>query len=198
MLKRGFDIIASAIALVVLAPLLIVVAILVWRHLGTPVIFSQVRTGRRGRPFLIRKFRTMTEDRDASGDLVGDEGRLTSLGGFFRSTSIDELPELWNVLTGDMTLVGPRPLLVEYLARYSTEQFRRHELRPGITGWAQVNGRNSITWDDKFALDIWYIDNRTFWLDLRILYRSVKKVLRRDGISHSGDVTMPKFRGSNR
>ena len=165
------------------------------RKLGSPVLFTQVRPGVHGKPFLMVKFRTMTDERDASGALLPDAKRLTPFGRFLRASSLDELPELWNVLRGEMSLVGPRPLLMEYLPLYSPEQARRHEVRPGITGWAQVNGRNAISWADKFALDVWYVDNRSLWLDVKILWRTVRKVLVRDGISAAGEATMPKFTG---
>jgi len=195
-LKRLFDIVLSAFGLIALAiPLLL----LVWqvrRKLGSPVFFKQVRPGVHGKPFEMLKFRTMTDERGVDGALLPDSERLTSFGRFLRATSLDELPELWNVLKGDMSLVGPRPLLMEYLPLYTPEQARRHEVRPGITGWAQVNGRNAISWEEKFALDVWYVDNRTFWLDIKILWLTVKKVLVRDGISAQGEATMPRFTGS--
>jgi lipopolysaccharide/colanic/teichoic acid biosynthesis glycosyltransferase len=160
------------------------------------VLFRQVRPGLQGRPFTMVKFRTMTDDRGPDGALLPDARRLTPFGRFLRASSLDELPELWNVLKGDMSLVGPRPLLMEYLPLYTPEQARRHEVRPGITGWAQVNGRNAISWANKFALDVWYVDHRSLWLDLQILWRTVRKVLVRDGISAEGEATMPKFTGS--
>ncbi len=165
------------------------------RKLGSPVLFTQVRPGLHGKPFRMVKFRTMTDARDASGALLPDAQRLTPFGRFLRSSSLDELPELWNVLRGEMSLVGPRPLLMEYLPLYSPEQARRHEVRPGITGWAQINGRNAISWADKFALDVWYVDHRSLFLDIRILWLTVRKVLVRDGISAAGEATMPKFEG---
>jgi sugar transferase EpsL len=195
-LKRGMDIAISATALLVLSPLLLVVAVTVRIRLGVPVLFRQQRPGRDGRPFTIMKFRTLDDRRDATGRPLPDEQRLTRLGGFLRRTSLDELPELVNVLRGDMSLVGPRPLLMEYLPRYSREQARRHEVRPGITGWAQVNGRNALTWADKFRLDVWYVDHRSLRLDVRILARTVRDVIRREGISHPGAATMPNFTGS--
>ena len=194
-MKRLFDLLASAIGLLILAVPLALLAWQVRRKLGSPVLFTQVRPGLHGKPFRMVKFRTMTVTRDASGTLLPDAQRLTSFGRFLRATSLDELPELWNVLRGEMSLVGPRPLLMEYLPLYSPEQARRHEVRPGITGWAQVNGRNAISWADKFALDVWYVDNRSLWLDLRILGLTVRKVLVRDGISAAGEATMPKFVG---
>lgn len=188
--KRTADVIASAAGLFVLSPLLIVVGVLVRATIGSPVLFRQTRPGLRGRPFTLVKFRTM---RLGPGS---DAERLTGLGRFLRRCSIDELPELWNVLKGDMSLVGPRPLLTEYLERYTPEQARRHEIKPGITGWAQVNGRNAITWEQKFALDIWYVDHQSLWLDLRILALTVWKVLRREGISQQGQATAAEFLGS--
>ena len=179
-------------------PLFIIVAVLVLVRLGRPVFFYQVRPGKNSRPFEMVKFRTMLDARDSSGGLLSDSERLTKFGRFLRSTSLDELPELWNVLKGDMSLVGPRPLLVEYLPLYSERQSRRHEVRPGITGWAQVNGRNAISWDEKFELDVWYVDNQSIWLDVKILWLTVKKVIVRDGITAQGDVTMPIFRGSKK
>ncbi len=192
-MKRLFDLLASAIGLFILA---LPLALLAWqlrRKLGSPVFFTQVRPGLHSKPFCMVKFRTMTDARDINGALLPDAQRLTPFGRFLRASSLDELPELWNVLRGEMSLVGPRPLLMEYLPLYSSEQARRHEVRPGITGWAQVNGRNAISWADKFALDVWYVDHRTFWLDLRILWLTVRKVLMRDGISAPGDATMPEF-----
>jgi len=197
MLKRLFDIIASAVGLLLLAPVIAVVAFLIRRRLGSPVLFRQVRPGKDGKPFEMIKFRTMRDAIDQDGNPLPDSERMTPFGAFLRSTSLDELPELWNVLKGDMSLVGPRPLLMEYLPLYSKEQYRRHEVRPGVTGWAQVNGRNAISWEDKFTLDVWYVDNRSFWLDLKIIYLTVKKVLVRDGISAEGEATMSKFTGSD-
>ena len=195
-MKRLFDVVVSACALLVLALPLLVVIWMVRRKLGSPVFFAQVRPGMHGKPFKMVKFRSMTSERGADGELLPDAVRLTPFGRFLRSTSLDELPELWNVLKGDMSLVGPRPLLVEYLPLYSTEQARRHEVRPGITGWAQVNGRNAIGWEDKFKLDVWYVDHRSLWLDIKILWLTVKKVLVREGISAAGEATMGKFTGS--
>src|SRR5690554_4755166 len=197
MLKRLFDIIASAVGLLLLAPVIAVVAFLIRRRLGSPVLFRQVRPGKDGKPFEMIKFRTMRDAIDQDGNPLPDSERMTPFGAFLRATSLDELPELWNVLKGDMSLVGPRPLLMEYLPLYSKEQYRRHEVRPGVTGWAQVNGRNAISWEDKFTLDVWYVDNRSFWLDLKIIYLTVKKVLVRDGISAEGEATMSKFTGSD-
>ena len=194
-MKRLFDLLASAIGLLLLAIPLALLAWQVRRKLGSPVLFTQVRPGLHGKPFRMVKFRTMTDARGPDGQLLPDAERLTPFGRWLRSTSLDELPELWNVLRGEMSLVGPRPLLMEYLPLYSPEQARRHEVRPGITGWAQVNGRNAISWADKFALDVWYVDHRSLWLDVRILWLTVRKVLVRDGISAAGEATMPKFEG---
>ena len=194
-MKRIFDVIVAAGALVLLAIPLLVLIVLIRRRLGSPVFFRQVRPGLHGKPFEMIKFRTMTDARGPDGALLPDAERLVPFGRFLRSTSLDELPELWNVLKGDMSLVGPRPLLMEYLPLYSPEQARRHEVRPGVTGWAQVNGRNSLSWEDKFKLDVWYVDRRSFALDIRILWMTVKKVLVRDGISAAGEATMSKFAG---
>ena len=196
MLKRFFDSVAAGVALLLLAPVLAVVAVLVRLNLGSPVLFCQLRPGLNGKPFRMVKFRTMRDAVDARGHALPDEQRLTRFGQFLRSASLDELPELWNVFTGDMSLVGPRPLLMEYLPLYSPEQARRHEARPGITGWAQVNGRNAISWEEKFGLDVWYVDNQSLWLDMKILFTTVKKVLVRDGISADGEATMTRFTGS--
>ncbi|MES2721233.1 MAG: sugar transferase [Pseudomonadota bacterium] len=196
MLKRFFDGVAAVTALILLSPVLASVALLVRVNLGAPVLFRQLRPGLNGKPFRVVKLRTMRDAIDARGHALPDEQRLTRFGQFLRSTSLDELPGLWNVLTGDMSLVGPRPLLMEYLPLYSTEQARRHEVRPGVTGWAQVNGRNAISWEEKFKLDVWYVDNQSLWLDIRILFLTVKKVLIRDGISAEGEATMPKFTGT--
>ncbi len=196
MIKRFLDIVVSAFGLILLVPVIGITAWQVRRKLGSPVFFRQIRPGKMAKPFYMVKFRTMLEARDRLGNLLPDDQRMTPLGNFLRSSSLDELPELWNVLKGDMSLVGPRPLLMEYLPLYSTEQYRRHEVRPGITGWAQVNGRNAISWEDKFKLDVWYVDNRSFWLDLKIMFFTVKKVLAREGIRGEGEVTMSKFTGS--
>ncbi len=195
-LKRLFDFIAAGAGLLVLWPFLALLALLVRVKLGSPVLFRQQRAGLDGRPFYLYKFRSMTQACDAQGQLLPDAVRLTAFGRLLRSTSLDELPGLWNVLCGEMSLVGPRPLLPEYLPLYSPQQARRHEVLPGITGWAQVNGRNAISWEQKFELDVWYVDNRSFWLDLQILWKTVAKVLKRDGISNAQDVTMPPFEGS--
>lgn len=196
-MKRLFDILASGLGLAVLSPLFIVLALLVRFKLGSPVLFRQVRPGKDARPFEMMKFRTMTDARDAAGRLLPDADRLPPFGRFLRSSSLDELPELWNVLKGDMSLVGPRPLLTEYLPLYSSDQARRHEVRPGITGWAQVNGRNALGWEEKFSLDVWYVDNRSFLLDVKILWLTALKVVKRDGISAAGEATMPKFAGAS-
>lgn len=194
-MKRLFDAVLSCIALLVFCIPLMLLAWLIKRKLGSPVFFRQVRPGLNGQPFLMVKFRTMTDARSFDGQLLSDVERLTPLGRFLRASSLDELPELWNVLKGDMSLVGPRPLLMEYLPLYSAEQSRRHDVRPGITGWAQVNGRNALSWDDKFKLDTWYVDHHSRWLDIKILWLTVRKVLVREGISAAGEATMPKFTG---
>jgi lipopolysaccharide/colanic/teichoic acid biosynthesis glycosyltransferase len=182
--------------IVPLAPLLVITALLVRRLLGTPVLFRQRRPGLHGKPFTIYKFRTMTDARDQDGNLLSDEERCPPFGRFLRSSSLDELPELWNVLRGEMSFVGPRPLMMEYLDRYSPEQARRHDVLPGITGWAQVNGRNAISWEEKFNLDVWYVDNHNLYLDLKILWLTAAKVIKRDGISAPGELTAPEFMGS--
>lgn len=196
--KRVFDIIASCILLVLFSPVMALTACLIYLTMGSPVLFRQQRPGLYGQPFTLVKFRTMTDARDKTGNLLPDEMRLTRLGALLRSTSLDELPQLFNVLKGEMSLVGPRPLKMEYLSLYTPRQARRHEVLPGITGWAQVNGRNSLSWEEKFELDVWYVDNQSFWLDLKILFLTVVKVLKREGISAEGHVTMPKFTGSSR
>ena len=194
-MKRIFDIAAALLAGILLCiPLLF----LIWqvrRKLGSPAFFRQIRPGLRGQPFLMVKFRTMTDKRGRDGQLLPDAARLTVFGRFLRASSLDELPELWNVLKGDMSLVGPRPLLMAYLPLYSPEQARRHDVRPGITGWAQVNGRNALSWEEKFKLDVWYVDHRSLWLDVKILWLTVRKVLVREGISADGEATMKKFTG---
>jgi sugar transferase EpsL len=197
-MKRSLDLLLSIVALVALSPILLVLAVLVRIRLGSPVFFKQMRPGKLGHPFRLLKFRTMTGERDHEGELLPDQKRLPGFGRFLRSTSLDELPELWNVLKGDMSLVGPRPLLMEYLDLYSPDQARRHDVRPGITGWAQVNGRNALTWDEKFKLDVWYVDNQSLWLDIKILFMTVVKVFSRDGISQSGHSTMEKYRGTTK
>jgi sugar transferase EpsL len=191
--KRAVDVLGAAGGLLALAPVLLLIAFAVRRSLGSPVLFRQVRAGRHGRPFELLKFRTMSEARDAAGQLLPDGQRLTRLGSWLRSTSLDELPELINVLRGDMSLVGPRPLLPDYLPHYSAEQARRHEVRPGITGWAAVQGRNALSWERRLALDVWYVDNCSLGLDLKILLMTVVKVLKREGISAEGHATMPRF-----
>ncbi|WP_390959542.1 sugar transferase [Pseudomonas moorei] len=196
MFKRFIDICASLCALILLAPVMAIVAWNIRKKLGSPVLFRQVRPGRGGKPFEMVKFRTMRDAVDADGQPLADSERMTPFGSFLRASSLDELPELWNVLKGDMSLVGPRPLLMEYLPLYSPEQNRRHEVRPGVTGWAQVNGRNALSWDEKFKLDIWYVDNQSLWLDLKVIFMTVKKVLVKEGISGDGEVTMSKFTGN--
>ena len=196
MLKRLIDITASGAALVALSPVLAVTAYKVKKDLGSPVLFKQTRPGLNGKPFEMIKFRTMKDATDKQGNLLPDSERLTPFGQKLRSTSLDELPELWNVLKGDMSLVGPRPLLMEYLPLYNSEQARRHNVRPGVTGYAQVNGRNAISWEEKFKLDTWYVDNQSLWLDIRILAKTVKQVLIKDGISAAGEATMSKFTGN--
>ncbi|MBS3956252.1 MAG: sugar transferase [Clostridiales bacterium] len=196
-MKRLLDTVLVAIGLLLLSPLLLALMFLVRLRLGSPVLFVQERPGKNGRLFRMYKFRTMTSERGPDGVLLPDAERLTRLGRFLRSTSLDELPELWNVLRGDMSLVGPRPLLPEYLDRYTPEQARRHEVRPGITGWAQVNGRNALSWDERLALDVWYVDNRSFMLDMKILWMTAGQVLSLRGVNAEGHATMPEFRGSD-
>lgn len=196
-MKRILDIVLASFGLILLAPVIGIVAVCIRCTLGSPVIFSQVRPGLHGKPFKMVKFRTMLDACDAEGNPLPDSQRMTRFGSFLRSSSLDELPELWNVLKGDMSLVGPRPLLMEYLPLYSPEQYRRHEARPGVTGWAQINGRNALSWEDKFKLDIWYVDNQSIWLDIKIIFLTMKKVFMRDGISAEGEVTMSKFQGTN-
>lgn len=196
MIKRAFDIIVSSIALIILLPVILFIALLIRLNLGSPVFFQQTRPGLHGKPFEMVKFRTMIDAEDASGNPLPDEVRLTPFGKFLRASSLDELPELWAVLKGEMSLVGPRPLLMEYLPLYSEEQMHRHDVLPGITGWAQVKGRNALSWDNKFILDVWYVNNQSFWLDIKILFMTVKKVLLGDGISAEGHVTANKFRGN--
>ncbi|MGE6473520.1 sugar transferase [Psychrobacter sp. NPDC078631] len=197
MIKRLFDIVGATTALVVLSPVYIATAYKVSKNLGAPVLFRQIRPGLYGKPFEMIKFRSMKNDIDADGNPLEDGERLTSFGKALRNTSLDELPELWNVIKGDMSLVGPRPLLMEYLPLYNDEQARRHDVRPGITGYAQVNGRNAIGWDERFALDTWYVDNQSLWLDIKILFKTVKKVIVKDGISAEGEATMSKFMGNS-
>ena len=196
LIKRALDILGAAIGLIVFSPILIVVSLMIRREMGSPLLFRQKRPGRHGKPFQMVKFRTMRDGIGSDGRPLPDAERLTKLGRFLRTSSIDELPELWNVLKGDMSLIGPRPLLMEYLPLYSPEQARRHDVRPGVTGWAQVNGRNAISWTEKFALDVWYVDNRSIWLDLKIIWLTIRKVIKRDGISAAGEATMSKFTGN--
>lgn len=196
MAKRIFDIVVSAIAMIALSPVMALVAGLVAWKLGRPVLFQQPRAGLGGRQFVILKFRTMRDGHDAAGDQLPDEERLTRFGRWLRASSLDELPELWNVLRGDMSLVGPRPLLMDYLRHYSSDQARRHDVRPGITGWAQINGRNAQTWEERFRMDVWYVDNRSSTLDLRIILVTFWKTLTREGISAEGSATMPRFAGN--
>jgi lipopolysaccharide/colanic/teichoic acid biosynthesis glycosyltransferase len=196
MIKRIVDIVASVVGLLLLAPVIAVLAWQIRKRLGSPVLFRQIRPGLAGNPFQMIKFRTLRDAIGPDGEPLPDSERMTPFGSFLRSASLDELPELWNVLKGDMSLVGPRPLLMEYLPLYSPEQARRHEVRPGVTGWAQINGRNALSWEEKFWLDVWYVDNQSFWLDLKIMALTVKKVFVREGISAAGEVTAAKFTGS--
>ncbi|WP_201603435.1 sugar transferase [Psychrobacter submarinus] len=196
MIKRLFDITAATTALVVLSPVYAITAYKVSKNLGSPVLFRQTRPGLHGKPFEMLKFRSMKDAVDAEGNVLPDSERLTDFGKRLRDSSLDELPELWNVIKGDMSLVGPRPLLMEYLPLYNDEQKRRHHVRPGVTGYAQVNGRNAIGWNEKFALDTWYVDNQSLWLDIKILLNTVKKVVIKDGISADGEATMSKFKGN--
>jgi lipopolysaccharide/colanic/teichoic acid biosynthesis glycosyltransferase len=195
-MKRLFDIFVAGAAILILLPVIIVIAVFVKFMMGSPILFRQQRPGLAGRSFQMIKFRTMIDELDANGNLLRDSQRLTQFGRFLRATSLDELPELWNVIEGKMSLVGPRPLLIQYLPLYSAEQSRRHNVLPGITGWAQVNGRNALTWEEKFALDVWYVDNHSFWLDLRILVKTLVEVFKRTGISNKGHSTMPPFGGT--
>lgn len=196
MIKRCLDILGAVVGLVLFLLLLVLIYGLIRREMGAPVLFRQTRPGLNGMPFEMVKFRTMRDSNDSNGNPLPDSERLTNFGRFLRSSSLDELPELWNVLKGDMSLVGPRPLLMEYLPLYSPEQARRHEVRPGVTGWAQINGRNSVSWNEKFELDVWYVENRNFRLDLKIIWLTIRKVVKRDGISAAGEATMPKFKGN--
>ncbi|NMP80898.1 sugar transferase [Pseudoalteromonas arctica] len=196
-MKRLFDFLIALCAMLTLLPVIVVVAVLIRFKLGSPILFTQDRPGLNGKIFKMMKFRTMLDGKDKQGNLLPDDERMTPFGAFLRSTSLDELPGLFNVLKGDMSLVGPRPLLVQYLPLYNTEQARRHDVRPGITGWAQVNGRNAISWEQKFKLDVWYVDNQSFLLDIKILLLTVKKVFVREGISADGHVTIEPFKGSN-
>ena len=195
--KRVFDLFLVLLSLPLILPILLLLAVLILTQFNFPILFKQSRPGLNAKIFNIYKFRTMTDDCDKDGILLPDELRLTKFGKFLRSTSLDELPSLWNVLKSDMSLVGPRPLLLEYLPLYSTQQARRHEVKPGITGWAQVNGRNAITWGEKFDLDVWYVDNQSIWLDIKILWLTVKKVIMRDGINQVGQSTMESFKGND-
>ena len=196
-IKKIFDLLLIFLSLPLTLPIYLLTMLLVLTQLNFPILFRQPRTGLNGKIFNIYKFRTMTNECDKDGILLSDEARLTKFGKFLRSTSLDELPSLWNVLKSDMSLVGPRPLLLEYLPLYSTQQARRHEVKPGITGWAQVNGRNAITWGEKFDLDVWYVDNQSIWLDIKILWLTVKKVIMRDGINQVGQSTMENFKGND-
>ncbi|MGL5679897.1 MAG: sugar transferase [Plesiomonas shigelloides] len=195
-MKRLFDLTVSLFSLLLFSPIIIFISWRIRKNLGSPVLFRQTRPGLNGRPFEMVKFRTMRDAADAKGNPLPDADRMTEFGNKLRSSSLDELPELWNVLKGDMSLVGPRPLLMQYLPLYNQEQARRHEVRPGVTGWAQINGRNAISWEDKFKYDVWYVDNRTIWLDIKILLQTIKKVLIKEGISAKDEVTMPPFKGS--
>ncbi|EKT4473781.1 sugar transferase [Pseudomonas putida] len=195
-MKRLIDFTGALIGLILLSPIILVVAVLIKYRLGGPVLFRQVRPGLGGKPFEMVKFRTMRDACDHNGVPLPDSQRMTPFGSFLRSSSLDELPELWNVLKGEMSLVGPRPLLMEYLPLYNERQYLRHQVRPGVTGWAQINGRNALSWPEKFELDVWYVENRSFWLDIKIIALTVKKVLKKDGISASGEATMPKFTGN--
>ena len=194
--KRIFDLLIASFGLIILSPFIIVIAILVRIFLGTPILFRQTRPGYKGKPFTIYKFRTMTDARDSQGNLLSDEIRLTRFGKFLRGLSLDELPELFNILRGNMSLVGPRPLLMEYLPLYSPEQMRRHDVRPGLSGWAQVNGRNALDWQTRFALDVWYVDHWSFWLDIKIIFMSLWKAIQREGISQPGQATTEYFKGN--
>lgn len=196
MAKRIMDVVGALLGLIIFSPVLILLYFRIRKDMGSPVLFRQTRPGQDGKPFNMMKFRSMRDSTGPDGQLLPDADRITPLGSKLRSSSLDELPGLWNVLKGDMSLVGPRPLLVEYLPLYSLTQARRHELRPGITGWAQVNGRNALSWEKKFELDVWYVDNRTIWLDLKIIWMTIRKVIKRDDISAEGEVTMPRFTGS--
>jgi lipopolysaccharide/colanic/teichoic acid biosynthesis glycosyltransferase len=197
-IKRLVDVSIGGLLLLIIVPLILLIVFISWAYSGRPIFFKQDRPGWQGKPFRLIKFRTMTDKRDAAGRLLPDSERITPLGKLLRSTSLDELPEFWNVLKGDMSIVGPRPLLMEYLPLYNAEQRRRHEVKPGITGWAQINGRNAICWEDKFALDVWYVDNQSLKLDLKIILMTIKKIIAREGISAENQATMDKFRGTSR
>jgi lipopolysaccharide/colanic/teichoic acid biosynthesis glycosyltransferase len=194
-MKRVFDFFGSLAAVLLLSPVLVLLYFRIKREMGVPVLFHQTRPGLNGKPFQMIKFRTMKDEIDAQGNVLPDGDRITPLGQKLRSSSLDELPEFWNVLRGEMSMVGPRPLLMEYLPLYSERQARRHDVRPGVTGWAQINGRNSVSWKDKFELDVWYVENRSLWLDIKILWMTLKKVVKKDGISADGEATMSKFTG---
>src|SRR5690606_30067187 len=198
MIKRILDIIIASIALILLSPLYFYVAYKVRKNLGSPVLFRQVRPGLHGKPFEMIKFRTMTDERDEQGNLLPNELRLPKFGKMLRATSLDEMPELWNVIKGDMSIVGPRPLLMDYLPLYNTEQAKRHNVRPGMTGYAQVNGRNAISWEKKFELDTWYVENQSLWLDFKIMFQTVKKVLIKEGVNQSEEITMTRFTGNRK
>ena len=195
-MKRAFEFVLASMAILFLLPIFLIISIMVLLNMGTPILFEQSRPGLNSKTFKIYKFRTMTNKYDKNGNLLEDKERLSNFGSFLRSTSLDELPTLWNVVCGNMSFVGPRPLLIEYLPLYSKKQAKRHEVKPGITGWAQVNGRNAISWNEKFELDIWYVENQSFTLDIKIIYLTLKKVIKRDGISHNNHVTMDKFKGN--
>ena len=194
--KRFLDLVLTVPALILLSPFYGFIGLLIRRRMGAPVLFRQMRPGLQGEPFFLLKFRTMNDVRDEQGELLPDDGRLTGLGSFLRSTSLDELPELFNVLKGEMSIVGPRPLLMQYLDRYTPEQARRHEVKPGVTGWAQVNGRNAISWEEKFELDVWYVDNWSLWLDVKIICMTVWKILKREGVNQPGHATAQEFMGN--
>jgi len=196
-MKRIFDLVTIFFGLIMLLPVIMLTALVLISKLGLPIFFQQSRPGLNGKIFKILKFRTMTNDYDKNGRLLSDESRMTKFGKFLRSTSLDELPSLWNVLKGDMSLVGPRPLLVEYLPLYSIQQARRHDVKPGVTGWAQINGRNTISWDEKFNLDLWYVDNQSIWLDIKILWLTVRKVIVGNGINQANHATVERFKGNN-
>ncbi len=194
--KRIFDLLAAALGLLVLSPIILLISILVRIFIGSPILFRQLRPGYKGRPFYIYKFRTMTNERDIEGNLLPDETRLTPFGRFLRSLSLDELPELYNILRGEMSVVGPRPVIIEYLPLYSPEQIRRHDCYPGLTGWAQINGRNAIDWPTRFALDVWYVDHRSFWLDIQIILTTIWKVIKRENVNQPGQATIEFFTGN--
>jgi len=197
-IKRGLDVFLSLIGIIVLSPVMLILSVLVRKNLGAPVIFKQKRPGLNGKIFKMYKFRSMTDEKDKKGKLLPDEVRLTSFGKKLRATSLDELPELFNILKGDMSIVGPRPLLVQYLSRYSKRQARRHEVRPGITGWAQVNGRNAVSWEERFERDVYYVDHISFWMDIKILFLTIKTVLKKEGINSETACTMEEFMGSRK